>query len=114
MKIPDAKAQSVKDAIIKAMTRKLPNTDLKKITCQTYDGAFVMQGCLSGFQERIRSDNCPFAINLHFLNYQLQLSVKVMNKGHNLVSRITDNCKIIVKLINCSPKQGASMERVKI
>ena len=36
-----------------------------------------------------------------------------MNTGHNLVNRVTDNCKIIVKLSRCSPKRGSTLEVVK-
>ena len=72
-----------------------------------------MQGHLSGVQKRVKDEHCPFALNLHCLNHQLQLSVKWMNTGHNLVNRITDNCKIIVKLIRYSPKRGAALEVVK-
>ena len=56
---------------------------------------------------------CFFALNLHCFNHQLQFSVKAMSKGHNLVTRIGNNCKIIVKLINYSPKRAVGMEVVK-
>jgi len=112
IKIPSTKAVHVKEAIIKALTRQLPGVNFNKITAQMYDGASNMQGHLSGVQYRIKIEYCPFALNLHCVNHQVKLSVKVMNNGHNLVTRITDNCKIIVKLINYSPKRGASLERV--
>ena len=113
IRISSTSASDVKDAIMKALTRQLPALNLSKITAQTYDGANVMQGHLSGVQHRIRVEHCPFALNLHCINHQVQLSVKMMNKGHKLVSRITDNCMIIVKLINYSPKRNAGLERVK-
>ena len=65
----------------------------KRIVAQTYDGAINMQGHLTGAQQRIREEFAPFAIPLHCVNHQLQLSVKeVNNKGHNLIRRVTDNC----------------------
>ena len=84
-----------------------------KIITQTYDGVLVMQGHLSGVQSRIKNEYFFFALNLHCYNHQLQLSVKAMSNGRNLVTRITDHCKIIVTLINCSPKRGSGMEVVK-
>ena len=112
-KIPNTRSESVTPAIIKALTRQTPKIDFNKVTAQTYDGASVMQGHLSGVQQRIKMEYCFFALNLHCFNHQLQLSVKAMSKGHNLVTRIGDNCKIIVKLINYSPKRAAGMEVVK-
>ena len=111
--IPNTRAESVTSAIVNAIQRDEPHIDLNKFTAQTYDGAGVMQGHLSGVQKRVKDEHCPFALNLHCLNHQLQLSVKWMNTGHNLVNRITDNCKIIVKLIRYSPKRGAALEVVK-
>ena len=55
-----------------------------------------------------------FAIPLHCVNHQLQLSVKEMNnKGHNLIRRVTDNCFVIVKIIKYSPKRKAMLDKVK-
>ena len=113
IRLANAKAVDVVAAIIKALTRHVPVIIFKKITAQTYDGASVMQGHLSGVQKRIKSDYCPFALNLHCVNHQLQIDVKGMNKGHNLISRITDNCFIIVKLIKYSPKRAAALEKAK-
>ena len=113
IRLANAKAVDVTDAIVKALTRHVPAIIFKKVTAQTYDGASVMQGHLSGVQQRIKNKHCPFALNLHCINHQLQIDVKGMNKGHNLISRITDNCFIIVKLINYSPKRAAALEKAK-
>ena len=43
----------------------------------------------------------------------LQLSVKAFSNGHNLVGRTCDNCRIIVKLINYSPKRTSHFEEVR-
>ena len=100
-------------AIIKALTRQTPRIEFNKATAQNYDGASFMQDHLSGVQYRIKIEYCLFALNVHYFNHQLQLSFKAMSKVHNLVRRIGNNCKIIVKLINYSPKRASRMEVVK-
>ena len=84
-----------------------------KVIAQTYDGSSNMQGYLSGVQKILRDDFTPFGIQLHSLNHQVQLTVKNNNKGHNLITRITDNCFVIVEIMTYSPKRTAMLEKIK-
>ena len=64
--------------------------------------------------QKILKDDCtPFGMQLHCLNHQVQITVKNNKKGHNLITRITDNCFVIVKIIKCSPKRTAMLEKIK-
>ena len=113
IRLTNVKAVDVTNDIITSLTMQLPPLIFKKITAQTCNGASVMQGYLPGVLQRIKAKYCPFALNLHCVNHQLQIDVKCINKGHNLISRITDNCFIIVKLIKYSPKRAAALEKAK-
>ena len=57
---------------------------------QPYDGESNVQGHSSGVQKILRDDCTPFGMQLHCLNYQVQITVKNNKKGHNLITRITD------------------------
>ena len=99
------------NAIIRAFESGHIQLNLKKkVIAQTYDGASNMQGHLSGVQKRIRDEHAPYGVLIHCNNYVVQLSVKANNKGHNLISRITDNCLIIVKVIKYSPKRSEMLK----
>ena len=114
-RLENVRAETVTAAIVNALSEFKEAVDLRKIiVAQTYDGAMNMQGHLSGVQQRIRENFAPFAIPLHCVHHQVQLSVKEMNnKGHNLIKRVTDNCFIIVKIIKYSPKRNAMLDKVK-
>lgn len=48
------------------------NVDLKKVICQTYDGASVMAGSEGGVQKHVRQF-CPHALFIHCYAHQLNL-----------------------------------------
>ena len=114
IRIENTSAAVVTNAIIKAFEAGHIQLNLKKkVIAQTYDGASNMQGHLSGVQKRIRDEHAPYGVPIHCNNHVVQLSVKANNKGHNLISRITDNCLIIVKVIKYSPKRSEMLKKVQ-
>ena len=114
IRLANTSAAVVTDAIITAFKTGHTHLNLrKKIIAQTYDGASNMQGHLSGVQKRIRDEHSPYGVSIHCNNHVVQLSVKANNKGHNLISRITDNCLIIIKVIKYSPKRSEMLKKVQ-
>ena len=113
-RLQNIRAITVAEAIVKSFNVVLPKVNIRvKVIAQTYDGASNMQGHLSGVQKILRDNYTPFGIQLHCINHQVQITVKNNNKGHNLITRITDNCFVIVKIIKYSPKRTAMLEKIK-
>ena len=114
VRLANTRAAVVTTAIVKAFRPGHIQLNLrKKVIAQTYDGAINMQGHLAGVQQLIRRDTAPYGVPIHCNNHVVQLSVKANNKGHNLISRITDNCLIIVKVIKYSPKRSEMLKKVQ-
>ena len=110
---PDTRAVDVTLTIIKSLSAEESKIDLVRETIQTYDGSKNMQSHLSGVQQRIKDRYCHFAENLYCNNYIMQLSINGTNNCYILVGRKCDNCRIIVKILNYSPKRTSRFVKVK-
>jgi len=96
----------IKDIVIRC------GLEMQDIRGQTYDGASVLQGQVSGVAKRIK-DECPKALSIHCLNHCLNLVLQESSSKCLTMSNSLSVVQQIHNIISASPKRLATFEKIR-